>query len=472
MLPLVLAASLAAAPSPRAATGADTVVHIPRLDALQGLTAFLTEAGQNAALLRPDAWLAELHPYLTLSPGQPEALQALGIDPAGAVTLSLRPTGRISCTRLSDPQRFQQKATERLVAGSGKALQLKPTTTGGVTTVLAPREAGGQAGYALKGQEACAFASGGGGFVDDGQGKVLLKEASRLVTQTPKPDARLAPLAGAAFVSIPKRGLVVGLDGGASELRVEGIGTQLPLPPFPAAASPSPYGTLKPEGLLFSRARMAPAGIAAAMGNVRALVQQACTACPPAEVASVARAVTERLTGQVLVAVDGVRSRPDMRSPEGRFFASRTALAAEVTDVAAMTQALAPLAKFPGARALADGYALGVKGGTLLLRLQGRQLVLGNDEALTGAVLSRIPETGGPLPHAVDFTVDPRRVAHGLKQVSLMDVVGDQRLAALFTAGIELGPLLNRGEAITGWIDGLAGGGHRFSSRWTLAPAR
>ncbi|ATB31113.1 hypothetical protein [Melittangium boletus] len=472
MLSFVLAASLAAAPSPRAATASETVVHIPRLDALQGLTAFLAEAGQNAALMRPAVWLAELHPYLALDPSQPDSLQDMGIDPAGAVTLSVRTTGRVSCTRLSDPKRFQQKAAERLAAGSGKSLEIKPTTSAGVTSVLVPREAGGQAGYALKGQEACAFASGGGGFVDDGQGKVLLKEASRLVSQTPKADAKLAPLPGAAYVVMPKRGLVVGLDGTASELRMEGTSTELPLPPFQSASGTSPYGTMKPGGLLFSRARMAPAGLAAAMGSVRASIQQACPACPAAEVSSVAREVTERLTGHVLVAVDGVRSRPNVRTPEGRFFASRLALAAEVTDATAMKKALAPLAKFPGARALEDGHALDVKGGSLFVRLKGRQLVMGNDEAVAGSVLASIPETGGMLPHAVDYSVNPQRVASGLKQISLMDVVGDQRLAALFTAGLELGPLLTRSANITGWLDSASGGAHRFSSRWTLAPTR
>jgi len=174
----------------------------------------------------------------------------------------------------------------------------------------------------------------------------------------------------------------------------------------------------------------------------------------------------------VLVAVDAVRSRPNLRTPEGRVFASRTALAAEVTDAAAMKRALEPLARFPGARALEDGHALDVKGGSLFLRLKGRQLVLGNDEAVTGTVLASIPEAGAALPHAVDYSVNPPRLANALKQVSLMDVVGDQGLAAVFTMGLELGPLLARSADLSGWLDSAAGGGHRFSSRWTLAPAR
>ena len=44
-----------------------------------------------------------------------------------------------------------------------------------------------------------------------------------------------------------------------------------------------------------------------------------------------------------------------LRTPEGRFFAPRQALAAEVTDGAAVKAALAPLSRFPGAKALEDG---------------------------------------------------------------------------------------------------------------------
>ncbi|HEX5749604.1 MAG TPA: hypothetical protein VFZ09_25465 [Archangium sp.] len=468
MLSLLLAASLAAAPAPRAASASGTIVHIPRLDALQGVTTFLDRAGQSAALLRPIVWYAELHPWLSLDPSQPETLAGLGIDPAGPVTVSLRGNGRISCTRLKDPKLFQQKAAGVLVSGSGKT-EVKPATSGGVTTVSIPRESGGHAGYALKGQEACAFATTGGGFVDDGQGPVMVKEVSRLVGKAPKPDARLGQLPGSVYVMLPGRGMVVGMDGSATELRLEGTATQLPLPPFQTTGT-SPYGTMKPEGMFFSRSRVAPEGVSQAVGSVRALVQQACPACPPAEVSSVARAVSERLTGNVLVVVDSVRSRPNLRTPEGRFFAPRQAVAAEVTEAAAMKAALAPVAKFPGAKALEDGYALDVKGGTLFVRLKGKQLVMGNDEAVVQSLLGAVPQTGAKLPHAVDFTVDPKRLASGLNQVSLMDVVSDQQLAGLFTVGLELGPLLARSERISGWLDST-GGAHRFSTLWTLPGA-
>jgi hypothetical protein len=163
-----------------------------------------------------------------------------------------------------------------------------------------------------------------------------------------------------------------------------------------------------------------------------------------------------------------VRPRPNLRTPEGRFFASRQALVAEVSDPAAVKSALAPLAKFPGARVLEGGYALDVKGGTLFLQARGRHLALGNDETVASSLLGVVPAQGAKLPHAVDFTVDPARVASGLKQVSLMDVVADKRLAGIFTVGLELGPLLARSEDIEGWLDSLPGGGHRFSTRWTL----
>ena len=354
-----------------------------------------------------------------------------------------------------------------MLESAGSKAEVKPTTSGGVTTVSVPRESGGQAGYALKGQEACAFATTGGGFVDDGQGAVMLKEASRLVGKAPKPDARLGQLPGSVYVLMPERGMVVGVDGSGSELRLEGTATELPLPPFQAAGT-SPYGAMKPEGMLVSRARVAPSGVAQAVGGVRASIQQVCPACPSAQVSAVARAVAERLTGNVLMVVDSVRSRPNLRTPEGRFFAPRQALAAEVTDAAAMKAALAPLAKFPGARTLEDGYALNVQGGSVFVRLKGRHLVLGNDEAVAQSLVTGLPQEGAKLPHAVDFTMDPKRLSRGLNQVSLMDVVSQQELAAIFAVGLELGPLLANSERISGWLDSTSGGAHRFSSTWTL----
>lgn len=469
MLSLVLAASLAAAPAPRAATGSETVVHIPRLDALQGLTAFLSRAGQNAALLRPGVWFAELHPFLSLDPSRPDTLTAMGIDPTGPLTVSLRDTGRISCTHLADPKTFQTKALAVLATASTKE-EPKPTQAGGVTTVSIQSESRGKVGYVLKGQEACAFSSVGGGFVDNGQGQVMLKEATRLVSKTPKTDARLAALPGVAYVLLPERGMVVGLDGTGTELRLEGTATQLPLPPFQTSGM-SPYGAMQPAGLLVSRAHVAPAGVAQAVNSVRTNIQRVCPECPPAEVTSVSRAVAERLTGHVLLVVDGVKSRSNLRVPEGRFFAPRQALAAEVTDAAAMKTALAPLAKFPGAKALPDGYALEVKGGSVFMRLKGRHLVMGNDEAVTQSLLDSLSEQGAKLPHAVDFTVDPKRLSRGLAQVSLMDAMGDQHLAGIFAMGLELGPLFANSERISGWLDSTSGG-HRFSALWTLPAAQ
>lgn len=469
MLTLVLAAALAAAPAPRGIQAADTVVHIPRLDALQGVNAFLERAGVHAALMRPAVWHAELHPFFPLEPGQPERLTALGVEPSGPVTVSMLGGGRLTCTRLADPKIFQARAGE-VLATAGSEVEVKPRTSGGVTSVLVSRESGGQAGYALKGKEACAFLSVGAGFVDDGAGRALLKEATRLVSRKPKPDGRLSKVPGVLYVLQPRRGLVVGVDGSGSELRLEGLSEELPLPPFQAAGT-SPYGAVKPAGLLVSRARVAPRGVAQAVGNVRARIQEVCPTCPPARVSAVARGVSEHLTGHVLLLVDSVKVRGSLRTTAARFFAPRQALAAEVTDAEAVKRALAPLKEFPGAKALEDGYALDVKGGTLFVRQEGRHLVVGNDESVTKLLLAALPQEGVTLPHAVDFTVDPRRLARGLSQVSLMDVVSDQELAGLFAVGLEMGPLLANSEQITGWLDSAPRGTHRFSLTWTLPAA-
>ena len=91
------------------------------------------------------------------------------------------------------------------------------------------------------------------------------------------------------------------------------------------------------------------------------------------------------------------------------------------------------------------------------MRQKGKQLVLGNDEAVVKGVLDALSDKGARLPHAVDFTVEPKRVARALSQVSLMDVMGNQQLAPLFAVSAELGLLLSNSERISGWLDSAPG---------------
>ncbi|WP_164007936.1 hypothetical protein [Pyxidicoccus trucidator] len=458
---LVLAATLAAAPAPRSAASAQTVVHVPRLDAMAGLSSFLERAGNHAALLRPSAWRAELHPFLVIDPTKPETLASAGLDAAGPATVSLRDDGRVSCLRVKDAKVFQEKAAEAISAAGGE--EVKPTTSKGVTTVSVKRSAGGAMGYALKGQEVCSF-----GATDTG-GPALLKEAVKLVGKAPAQDARLGKLPGVAYLT--SGGTVLGLDGTSSALKVEGTAAKLPLPPF-QARSTSPYGTMKSEGMLFSRVAVAPAGVSQAVGSLRATIQAVCPACPREQVQSMTDAVAKQLTGNMLVNMDNVQVRGSLRAPESRFFAVRQALAAEVTDAAAVKSALTPLGRFPGAKALADGWALAVKGGNVFVRLKDKQLVVGNDEAVTQATLAALPVTSAKLERAADFSLDPKKLARGLNQVSLADVLADEQLAALFAVSSELGPLLEQSERITGWMDSAPGNAHRFSFTWTLPAAK
>jgi len=454
MLSLLLATTLAAAPAPRALDSANTVVHIPQLDKLSGLYAFMTRAGTHAALVRPATWSAEFHPFLSLDPMRPETLAAAGIDPASSATVSFIERGEVSCSRLADPKLFQAKANEALSSST----PVKTALAKGMTTASAPRGTG-RAGYVLKGQEACSFAT----LYDDDD---LLMATLKLMGKAPTPDARLGKLPGTVFVI--QGSSVVGLDGTADGLQAEGTSTRLPLPPF-QASSTSPYGATKLDGLLFSRAQVAPSGLSQAVGAVRYSVQQVCPTCPPNQVEAVAQAVTQQLTGHLLVLVDSVQVKASLRTPEGRFFAPHQAVIAQVKDAAKLKEALAPLARFPGAQALPDGYTLALKGGTVSVRQKGQHLVLGNDEAVVKALLESLSDKAAKLPHAVDFTADPRKVSRGLSQVSLLDIMGDQQLASLFAMSAELGPLLSNSERISGWLDTAPGGGHRFSLSWTLA---
>jgi hypothetical protein len=453
MLSLLLATTLAAAPAPRSLDSANTVVHIPQLDKLSGLHAFMSRAGTHAALVRPSTWSSEFHPFLALDPMRPETLTAVGIDPAGPATLSFIRRGEVSCSRLADPKAFQAKANEALTSTT----PVKTTTAKGLTTASAPRGTG-RAGYVLKGQEACSFAT----LYDDDD---LLKDTVKLMGKAPAPDARLGKLPGVLYVL--QGPSVVGLDGTADGLQAEGTATRLPLPPFQTSSS-SPYGAMKLDGLLFSRAQVAPAGLSQAVGAVRYSIQQICATCPPEQVQAVAQAVTQQLTGHLLVLVDSVQVKASLRTPEGRFFAPRQAVAAQVKDAAKLKEALAPLARFPGAQALEEGYSLALKGGTVFVRQKGQQLVLGNDEAVVKNLLDSLSDKGAKLPHAVDFTADPKKVARGLSQVSLMDIMANQQLASLFAMSAEAGPLLSNSERISGWLDSAPNGGHRFSLTWTL----
>lgn len=453
MLSLLLATTLAAAPAPRATALANTVVHIPRLDKLSGLNAFMSRAGTYAALARPSTWSPEFHPFLSLDPFRPESLSAVGIDPAAPATLSFVTRGKISCMQLADAKLFQAKANEALSTGG----EVKTSVSKGITTASAPRGTG-RAGYALRGQEMCSFAT----LYDDDD---LLKETLKVMGKAPAPDARLGKLPGVVYVLQGSK-LVVGLDGTADGLQIDGTAAQLPLPAF-QSSSASPYGALSLDGLLFSRAQVAPAGLSQAAGSVRWSIQQLCTGCPQEQVNAVTQAVTQQLTGHLLVLVDSVQVKASLRTPEGRFFAPRQVVAAEVKDPSKVKEALAPLARFPGAQALEDGYSLNLKGGTVLVRQKGKHLVLGNDEAVVKTLLESLSDKSAKLPHAVDFIADPKRVARGLSQVSLMDIMSNEQLAGLFAMSAEMGPLLSNSQRLSGWLDS-ASGGHRFSLSWTL----
>ncbi|MFP2960800.1 hypothetical protein ACLEPN_24035 [Myxococcus sp. 1LA] len=460
MLPsLVLAATLAAAPAPRSAASAKTLIHVPKVDALTGLAAFLERAGQHAALLRPAAWRTELHPFLIIDPTRPQSVAELGLDPAGPATVSMREDGRVSCMQVADAKVFQAKAAEAITAAGGA--EPKPTTRAGVTTVLVERDMGGSVGYALKGKEVCAFGATEGG------GAALLKESVRLVGKAPAKDARMGKLPGVAYVV--SGNTVVGLAGTANALQVEGLTSKLQLPAFQARGT-SPYAAAKTEGLLYSRASVAPTGVTQTVDTMRSTLQVVCPTCPKEQMVSMAKAVTKHLTGNLMVNMDHVQVRGSLRSMATRFFAVRQAVAAEVTDLAAVKAALAPLGKFPDVQVLEDGWKLPLKGGNVFVRLKGKQLVLGNEESVTQATMAALTETGSKTEHAVDFSVDPKRVARGLSQISLSDILSDELLAGLFAASSELGPLLARSERITGWVDPAPGGSQRVSLTWTLPP--
>ncbi|MBI3185492.1 MAG: hypothetical protein HYZ28_25420 [Myxococcales bacterium] len=466
MVALLLSALLAGAPkaskppSPRAHPDAEVAVFIPRLDRLEGLSAWFRLAGARAALFRPESWRGEMHPLLSLDPTRAQSLAEAGIEPAGAATVSYAGYVRMSCTSLRDAKRFEQRAGERL---STLGQPWNASAEGGVSLVGAKSLERVIAGYALKGSEACAVSAQGSSV------EPALKFATELVrkgSSGPRWKAALS-LPGTAVVVTPDG--AAGLSTEDRTLTVEGRAAHLALPPLQGAGS-SPYASMPPSGMAFVRARVSPAGFGQLARMLQGQLTSLCDGCERGELAALGEAVSGALTGNVLLRVDSVRVRGSLKTAPARYFALRHAYLAELSSPDQVRELLGRLSEWKSARAEGDGYALAVRGGEVLIGVRGDHLYVGNDPGAVRAALEAAPEKASALPHGADFAIDPALVARGLAQVSLLDVMTSQELAGVFAAGAELGPLLAASERISGWLD-PAGAEHRFRAVWTLKAA-
>ena len=74
------------------------------------LVAWTRAAGERSALLRPESWSGELHPFLRLDATRADSLRDAGLDPAGSATLSVAGKLRVACFSLSNPKTHVERA--------------------------------------------------------------------------------------------------------------------------------------------------------------------------------------------------------------------------------------------------------------------------------------------------------------------------------------------------------------------------
>jgi hypothetical protein len=449
----VVALLLLAAP-PRSLGNTDAAVHLPRVDRASGVLGFLTKAGGHASLLRPDVWRAEVHPIFILDLSRMETLVENGIDPAGSLTVSVRGATRMACTSLKDPAKFARKADDRLkLVGR----PFKKGTQVGAVVLDRP-----VVGYVIKGKEACAVGTQGGSSA------AALDEAEALLKSGAVSTDWKTALSLPGPVKVLASKVAAGVDGSGNKLIAEAKGQQLQLPPL-AGAGASPYAALTPSGMAFLRARVAPAHKGALIGTAQLALAQVCRDCDSKEVRSLSGELEKLLTGALLWRIDSVQVRGSLRTAGNRFWAVKQAALVEVSSAAAAKTALAALERWPSARKEGEGWLLTAIGGELRIGVVGEHLYFANDRGALEVLQKAIASGGGgKLAHGGELVIDPKVVARGLGQVSLLDVMSSTELAGLFAAGTELGNLLSHSERISAWIDSPSEAEHRVQTTWEL----
>jgi hypothetical protein len=451
-------ATLAAAPTPRAASHSDTVVFVPRLDKLDGVGAFTARAGERSVILRPASWSPEFHPLLYLEPTRPESLSQNGVDPAGDATVSFIGEGRMSCLSLADPALFEKRAQEAL-SGLGTVSRKK---TGSTWLVTATLESTLRGGYALSGRYACAFRHP----LDAGAKALALEASARVARPGPAGDLATAlSLHGAVFGTSSGAAWAVNATDQTLTLEVKS-----PRSPLPSLRAPSTniYGGMSSTGLFFARAQIGRGELPRLADVLVAQVLAVCPPCNRAELSALSEQLAPLMTGNLAVRLDRLEVKDSLRTSTGRYFALRHAYLAELSDPAAARALLARLAAQKGAQAEGDGYVLTVPGGRIEVGVAGPHLYVANDPVALKAALGAVPDKPGKGAHGAEGWLDPRLAAHALGQISLFDVMSSQELASLFAASTELGPLLGITSQVVAHADGAAP--PVWSASWTLTP--
>ncbi len=444
LLTLSVVAVFAATPStgaPVSIPKADGVITIGNLAELSGPLGFLKRASRHTALLEPSSWASGMANVLQVDVTDKAALERTGIDSSAWMTRSQRAGAVVSCFRISDEAKLREAASSRL----NRLGEVKSSQSEGVSQLIAID--------ALDRVLGALVMSKGTGCVAEATGaslKNVLPEVARLL-KTPAPAVPTgAPKRAVQGRFSSKQGTAqVSFDALLNDATVNARLENLTLPAFGGAGA-SPFGASVTPALATVKMRFQAAALGRWVkwffGNIPEgkRFEKAAVALGPL------------LTGNALLVVERTQVTGPVRTERQQFFAVKFALLAEVSDAEKARQVTDSLEK----------KEVPVPEGKLLAGVEGRTAFFGNDaRALQAALAGARP---GPQPHSIEYSVDAKRVAQGLAQVPLLQVLQTPELAAVVGLNAELGPLLLHSTQITGFIEQSADGKHVAQLRWSL----
>lgn len=436
--------------APKAPANSDFVVHVPRLDALSTVAPFFQAAGARSPMLRMESWRSTAVPLLGVDVTSPDSLSAAGIDAEGPFTVSYVDERTVSCVVLKDPTRYSKRVSEAL----GSLGKVSTRQEAGVPVTLASDQLDRVlAAVVTVGRDSCSVV---------GNGLSVEKQIPAVVRALLKPggvaaSALAEKLPGVATAIIPgnDRSGAISVTAKGHQLTLDARARGLALAPLMGAGA-SPYATFAPRGMLVFRGRFA-------RGAMASLATQTARSLPAGVTLSpLAAELDGLLTGNVAVAVSGVKVTAGLRSLASRFFAAHLAVLAETSDPEAARRLIAKI----------DPKTLTVREGRMDLAVEGSTIILSNDEEVKTRALATLATSKGRQAHAIELVATPAEVARGLSQIPLLDVVQTPELASLLVVSTELGPLLLSSESVTGWLDPAGPGLHRGQLTWVLDEKR
>jgi hypothetical protein len=421
------------------------VVWVPRVAGLSELKPFLDAAATLTAFARPESYQSELHPLMALDVFSQAALLGQGIDPTGSITISKRARETLTCLAISDAKKFA--AAAELTLGR---LGTPYSTNRGLTKIVATRDPLNrvQGAYSMVSGEACAVGERGGSV------EVRFGELSRALTSAPPAAiARVGTATkGPLTFSLPHASTPVVFNFGAHDLALRGDFQTAGRPRYRLSGpGPSPFARFSPNGGVIIRARVAPRDLPAAIANlVRPFPGGAA-------LDAVARPISNALTGNVALFVKQFTVRGALSSDRARFFTVKFAILAELSDVEGARRILSTL----------DRATLAFPEGKLEATIRGTMITLSNDAAARDAAFAGVEDASGAQSHGLEVSVNARRLAEGLAQVSLFEVAQVPELMGLVAVSTELGPLLMATKNLEGWAETSASS-TKGQFTWTL----